>query len=93
MDAPLPQQPKGGSNHHANAEMIDKTGVLFLGEVRASENLADSGRTFHADGRSDADVIVVDGGRFANPPYRAEITLMILELVFFVDLAVAAEPA
>jgi hypothetical protein len=31
--------------------MIDKAGILVLEDGRASENLADSGRTFHADER------------------------------------------
>jgi hypothetical protein len=45
---------QSGSNHHANAEMIDKAGVLVLDKGSVPENLADSGRTFHSWG--------IDGG-------------------------------
>jgi hypothetical protein len=58
---------------------------------------AGKSRTFHslADGRgSDVDVILIGGLRlWPIQSYEAEIVLMILELVFLVDLAVALEPA
>jgi hypothetical protein len=48
MDTLSPQQLQGESNRHANAEVIDKAGVLISGDGRARrkilppENLADS---------------------------------------------------
>jgi hypothetical protein len=37
---------QGKGNRYANAEAVDKTGVLFLAKGCGPENLADSGRTF-----------------------------------------------
>jgi hypothetical protein len=44
MDPPL--QFQGESNHHAKAEVIDKTGVLFAERICATENLAEIGKIF-----------------------------------------------
>jgi len=74
----LPQQFQGESNHHANAEIIDKAGVLFLKRVCAPENIADGGRTFRSwriDGGL-IDVIVVGGiTPLADPTNEVEIVL------------------
>jgi hypothetical protein len=47
MLGPPFEQSQAASNHHANAEMIDKAGVLVVERIRAPEIFAESGRTFH----------------------------------------------
>jgi hypothetical protein len=43
-------QSKGEGNDRANAEMIDKAGVLVFEGICAPENLAEIGRIFHSRG-------------------------------------------
>ena len=66
---------------------------LFI-ETFAREYFRLIGRVMLKQAASLASESDKDGGlRFANPPYAAEKSLMILELVFLVDLAAAAEPS
>jgi hypothetical protein len=48
INTPCLGSSQGESNHHANAEIIDKAGVLVLDKGSVPENLAGSGRNFHS---------------------------------------------